>query len=294
LSFNHTERLRADLALLLVALIWGSAFVAQRIAGLYGSVFLFNGVRFLLSAAVLLPFVPWKRRPLQPARGWAALAGFLLFAASALQQHGLRWTTAGNAGFLTSLYVVLVPFALWIGWRDRPRVVALVAVLLAGMGAFLLSTGGDYQIQAGDVFELAGAGLWALHVIVVGKYAGRAEVLAFSVGQFLVCALLNLAVGLPLEVDLLAGLVKLIGPILYTSLGSIAIGFTLQVWAQRHALPTDAALLLSLESVFAVIFGWLVLGETLSTLQGAGCGLILVGVLLVQWRPGKRQNRLSY
>ncbi|HEX2992094.1 MAG TPA: DMT family transporter [Anaerolineales bacterium] len=283
-------RLKADLTLLLVSIIWGSAFVAQRVAGQMGSVYLFNGARYLLAALVVLPFAARAIGGLGQTRSitrqqfkWMFIAGFVLFMGSALQQVGLLYTTAGNAGFITSLYVVLVPIVLFLFWGEKFHWLAIVAVVLAGVGAFLLSTGGRFAIQKGDAIEVAGALFWTLHVIVLGKYAYRFDAMSFSVGQLLVCGVLNLAIGLFAEPAM-----SFNGPLLfataYTAFFSLGLCYTLQVWAQRHSPPADAALILSLESVFAVLSGWLLLNERLAAIQIVGCVLIFLAVILSQFK----------
>lgn len=284
-------RLKADLTLLIVSIIWGSAFVAQRIAGQMGNVYLFNGARYLLAALVVLPFAG---RTMQSAFSreqvkWMFLAGVLLFVGSALQQLGVVYTTAGNAGFITALYVVLVPIVLFFGWRERLHWLSIAAVALAVVGAFLLSTGGRFEVRAGDAIELGGAFFWALHVVVLGKFASKFEAMSFSVGQLAVCGLLNFGVGAFTE-SLPTFSWPLVGAVLYTALFSLGLCYTLQIWAQRHTPPADAALILSLESVFAVLSGWLLLDEVLLPLQIFGCVLIFVAVLLSQfkeWTSGK-------
>jgi drug/metabolite transporter (DMT)-like permease len=281
-------RLKADITLLIVAVIWGSAFVAQRVAGQLGSVYLFNGARYLLAGLVVLPFVGRGFAVSAAQWRWMLLAGLLLFVAAAFQQAGLLYTSAGNAGFITSLYVVFVPIALLIGWRERPGWLAILAVGLAGVGAYLLSTGGDFELRAGDSLELAGAVFWTLHVVLLGKYAPRFEPLSFSVGQLLICGVLNLLLGAVVEQPVFAW--ELAGAAVYTAVFSLGLGYTLQVWGQRHTPPADAALILSLESVFATLFGWLLLREQLTVPQGIGCALIFGAVLLSQvraWDSGK-------
>jgi drug/metabolite transporter (DMT)-like permease len=289
-SIGIFMRLKADLTLLLVSVIWGSAFVAQRVAGQLGSVYLFNGARYLLAALLVLPLAFRTGRISRPSHKmsreqykWMFIAGFLLFLGSALQQAGLVYTTAGNAGFITSLYVVLVPFALFIVWREKPHWMSIVAVVLAGVGAFLLSTGGRFEVKPGDALELIGALFWTFHVIVLGKYASRYEAMSFSVGQLFVCAILNLGVGLFVESSLTFSW-PLFGAISYTAFFSLGLCYTLQIWAQRHTPPADAALILSLESVFAVVSGWLILNEKLVPLQIFGCMLIFFAVVLSQFK----------
>ena len=283
-------RLKADLTLLLVSVIWGSAFVAQRVAGQMGSVYMFNGARYLLAALLVLPLaVRAVQNPVSPHKisreqyKWMFLAGLLLFIGSALQQAGMVYTTAGNAGFITSLYVVLVPFALFFGWREKPHWMSIVAVVLAGAGAFLLSTGGRFEVKPGDALEIVGALFWTLHVIVLGKHASKFEAMSFSVGQLFVCAILNLGLGAFVESSLTFSW-PLFFAIAYTAFFSLGLCYTLQVWAQRHTPPADAALILSLESVFAVISGWLILNEKLVLIQIFGCVLIFVAVVLSQFK----------
>ncbi len=278
-------RLKADITLFLISIIWGSAFVAQRVAGQMGSVYLFNGFRYLMAALVVLPFVRRDTISSLPKNQfkWMGVAGFLLFVASALQQAGMLYTTAGNAGFITSLYVVLIPIVLLIFWREKPHWLLVAAFLLAGVGAFLLSTGGRFEVRAGDALELIGALFWALHVITLGKFASKFESMSFSSGQLVVCGILNLGVGFAVE-PMIDFNWQIVFAIAYTAFFSLGLCYTLQVWAQRHTPPADAALLLSLESVFAVLSGWLLLKETLAMVQILGCVLIFAAVILSQFK----------
>jgi drug/metabolite transporter (DMT)-like permease len=278
-------RLKADLTLLLVAIIWGSAFAAQRVAALNMGVYLFNGLRFLLGALVLLPLALRSRKSSVATRRLLPgmlLAGLLLFGGTTLQQLGLRHTTAANAGFITGLYVVLVPLILALGWRQPPRRVIWVAAVLSAAGLFLLSTGGSFSLALGDALELAGAFLWAFHVLCIGWLVQRADVLHLSVVQYAVCGLLSLGVALAFESGSLAQVSGVWWTVLYTGVLSIGLGYTLQGVGQRVAPPADAAILLSLEAVFAALAGWLFLDERLSAVQLLGCALMLVGMLLVQ------------
>jgi drug/metabolite transporter (DMT)-like permease len=236
----------------------------------------------MLGALILIPFIP---RPLKISANqlkWMAAAGAILFVATALQQVGIYYTKVANAGFLTSLYTVFTPFLLWIGFRERPHWIDLVAVSLAGVGAYLLSTAGSFQIQPGDGLEIIGAIFWGLHFVVLGKFASRFEPVSFAAGHFFVCGLLNFLVGISVENLALLAPLPLLGAILYRASLSVGVGYTLQVWGQRHTPPTDAALILGLEAVFAVIAGWAILNQTLLPIQIVGCVIILVAVLFSQ------------
>jgi drug/metabolite transporter (DMT)-like permease len=283
-------RLKADLLLFMVAIIWGTAFVAQGVAGRYGIAYLFNGVSFMLAALILIPFIPLGTKITKAQWLWMSMAGVILCVATAAQQVGIFYTKIANASFLTSLYAVFTPFLLWMGFRERPHWLDLIAVTLAGIGAFLLSTAGQFQVRAGDALELTGSLFWALHFVVLGKFASKFESVSFASGHFFISGLINLIIGLFAEnVSTLTAL-PLIGAILYRATLSIGIGYTLQVWGQKHTPPTDAALILGLEAVFAVIAAWLVLKQTLLPIQIVGCVIIFVAVLISQfkgWTSGK-------
>jgi drug/metabolite transporter (DMT)-like permease len=275
-------RLKADLLLLLTAIIWGSGFISQRVAAQYVSPFFFNGSRFLLAALLLLPISHLYRKLDREMLRWSLLGGALLFLAATPQQAGLRWTTAANAGFITSLYVVLVPLILLVFWRQKLSWITWVSAIIAVIGVKMLSSPGAMRLSPGDGLILASAVLWAVHVIVVGKAALRLDLLAFSNGQFIVCALFNLLASLFFDLPTAAALDAAWLAILYAGVFPVAVGFTLQVVGQKHAPAADAALILSLESVSAAVFGFFLLGEGLAMAQVIGCGLILLAIVLVQ------------
>lgn len=277
------QRLTADLLLLTTALFWGSAFVPCKIAAASLDAFLFNGLRFLLGAFLVIATAGRRMRGLSRREiGGGVLAGLVLFAASAFQQIGLGFTTAGKAGFITGLYVVLVPFLLTVVWRQWPGWAAWGASILAAVGLFLLSAEGRLTIAPGDGLVLIAAALLALHVILIGQLVLWADPLRLAVVQYGACSLFNLPLGLTLGHDTLVGLPSAWWAILYTAVFSIGAGYTLQNLAQRHAPPTDAAVIMSLEAVFAALFGGWLLGERLTPLQLVGCGLMLSGMILAQ------------
>lgn len=298
------QRLQADLLLFAVAMIWGSAFVVQRIAALEVGVFWFTGMRFLAGAMVLLPLrylKAWQPGPLSGVRrgnfAGVAAAGALLWGGGALQQAGLQYTTAGNAGFITGLYVVLIPLIQRFFLRHALRRTIWPAVGLAASGLFLLSTGGQLRLNPGDALELAGAVLWALHVILVSRLVRQINVLSFSIGQYVVCGLLGLSSGLIWEPGGWGALWENAWVVLYAGCLSVGVGYTLQAVGQRISPPADAAILLSLEAVFAVIFEWLILGVILLPVQFLGCAVMLAGMLLAQadaFRAGRQHEVGSY
>ena len=292
-----------DAILLLTAALWGFAFVAQRAGMEHVGPFAYTAVRFALGSIALLPFVFFERRTVRrgattaaatvPAPAPAAaprtihplagglLAGTVLFGGAILQQAGLVWTTAGKAGFVTGLYVVLVPLA-GLLWGQRPGWSRWLGAGLAAVGLFLLSVTRTFTLERGDLLVLVGALFWTAHVHVVGWLSPRTRPIALSCVQFAVCAVLSAVATALFEPVAAASLLDAAVPILYGGLVSVGIAYTLQVVAQRHAPPAHAAILLSLETVFAALGGWLVLGERLSPRGLAGCCLMLAGMLCSQ------------
>jgi drug/metabolite transporter (DMT)-like permease len=275
-------RLKADLTLLLAALVWGLGFIAQRNAAIEVGALLFNAARWTLGGLVMLPFIRFKLQLDRKTLPWMAAGGFILFAASGLQQTGLKFTTAGNAGFITGTYVVIIPILLTIFWKERSNWSIWLAACMTTIGIYMLGSGGVLRFNWGDGIVLIGAVLWALHVIVTGMGVKHVPVLGFVTGQFLICGMLNMVFGLIFQRESLPALLPTWISILYLALISTGIGFTLQAYGQRHAPPADAAIILSLEAVFAALFGWLFLSEKLTLVQGAGCLLIMGAILISQ------------
>lgn len=287
-SGRHSP-LGADLLLLSAALIWGSGFVAQRQASEHVGPLTFNAVRNLITMATLLPVVlRWGRRPppgglaLLPGLGAGALTGLALFAGGWLQQAGVAHTTAGNAGFITGLYVILVPLLAALGGA-RLGGYAWVAAGLATVGMYLLSATGSWTLGRGDGLVLVSAGFWSAHVLLIGRYAPRMNPLWLNWLQVAFAALLSLPPALFLESVSWAALWAAALPIGYAGVACGSIAFTFQILGQRHAPPAHAAILMSLEAVFAAVFGWLLLAETLGLRGLAGAALMLIGMLVSQW-----------
>ena len=285
--------LRSDLLLLLAAIIWGFAFVAQRAGMEYVGPFTYNGVRFALGTLVLLPFLlrEWKHpEPLIHAPGsmhrrkilaGSILTGVLLFGGVALQQLGLQHTTAGKAGFITGLYVVFVPVAgIFLGHRARPAI--WVGALLALAGLYLLSATRGLHLAPGDTLVLLCAIVFTFHVLAIAWLSPLMNSYLLAVIQFAVCTLLNLVFTFTLESPAVYSIQQAWLPIAYGGILSVGIAYTLQVVAQKTAHPAYASIILSLEAMFAVLGGWLILDEHISPRMMAGCALMLAGMVVVQ------------
>lgn len=292
-NMMNTRILKSDSLLLLTATIWGFAFVAQRVGMEYVGPFTFNGIRFALGGVVLIPFILRKNKngmfePIAPGQSGpgnilagGCLAGVILFTGASLQQVGLVYTTAGNAGFITGMYVVIVPI-LGIVFRLRANSGTWFGALLAAVGLYLLSITDQFTIAFGDLLVLSGAFFWAAHVLVIGWLSPRMDSLKLALTQFMVCSLLSLLTAIIFEKIALHSMIQAAIPILYGGVLSVGVAYTLQVVAQRDAHPAHAAILLSLEAVFAAIGGWIMLGERLTARGLTGCGLMLAGMLISQ------------
>jgi drug/metabolite transporter (DMT)-like permease len=286
------KRWQADALLLLVAALWGLAFVPQSWGMESMGPMMFTGLRFALGALVVAPLA-WRERrrpaPAVPAGGPPRLVllgglGALIFLGAALQQVGLVTTSVTNASFLTALYVPAVPLLAWALFRRRPHWMAWPAALGCLAGTWLLTGAGPVQMVAGDWWVIASSLPWALHVVLVGWAAGRLGTpYSVACAQFVVCSVLGFAAAAWLEPALTWQAVQAAaGAIAYTGLISVGVGYTAQVLAQRHTTPSDAALLLSSETVFAALFGAWLAGDRLTPGGWAGCAIILACIVAAQ------------
>jgi len=278
-------RIKADLILLFVSLIWGLAFAAQRSAASNIGVWWFNGIRFLLAGLFLLLFLIRSKfyYPSKELRLIVATS-VVLALASSLQQAGLRYTTAANAGFITSLYVVLVPIISFVFMRQVMDISIWYSASLAVLGAFLLSTGMDrFTFAKGDILEFVGAILWAVHLLLVDRVIKhKVNVISFAILQYFIVAGIQIVMGAVFEPISITDLKISWVALAYSGIVSVGVGYTLQAYAQRFAPPGDTAILLSMESVFAAVGGYLILGEVLSPIQVVGCLTIFVAVIWSQ------------
>lgn len=291
---SKTVTLKSDLLLLLTATIWGLAFVAQRAGMEYMGPFTFNGIRFALGSLSLWPLLMLNRKqrdvknnvlPHSDAKSLlleGIVAGTVLFCGASLQQLGLVYTTAGKAGFITGLYVVIVPVLSFLFWQQRPDFGTWIGASLAMIGLYFLSVTEEFTISSGDLIVLMSALFWAGHVLIIGWLSPKADPIELSSCQFAACSILSLITAGFFETITFQGVIRGAIPILYGGLMSVGVAYTLQVVAQQNAHPAHAAIILSTESVFAAVGGWIVLGEILSPRGFFGCALMLAGMLLSQ------------
>ncbi len=287
----------ADILLLITAVIWGFAFVAQRMGMDHMGPLTFNAIRFSLGALVLTPILLFQKIKASSAVSLPGkkftlpvlITGLVLFLGASLQQVGIVGTTAGKAGFITGLYVILVPL-LALLWGSRTHTAHWIGAVLAVGGLYLLSVRGDLTISPYDLIILVGAFIWAVHVHLIAKYSGQVGPIRLSIFQFAICGMMSFIGALLFETISLAGILSGWGPIFYGSFLSVGLAYTLQVVAQRTANPSHAVIILSLEGAFAALGGWLVLQEVLSMRDLVGCGLMFTGMLVSQFfgRPRKK------
>lgn len=285
------QELRSNVLLIITALIWGSAFVAQRVGAQYIGAFTFNGIRFALGGLSLVPLMLYlnnapKVTTKNANKSYSVIlagiiTGCILFLGASLQQIGLAYTSAGKAAFITGLYIALVPI-LGIFLKHKTHITTWLGVILAVTGLYFLSVTESFTIGKGDLFEVIGAFFWALHILVIDHFTKKVDALKLSFIQTLTCSALSLIVAFIFETINISSLSQAIIPILYGGICSVGIAYTLQVVAQKHAKPSHAAIILSLEAVFASIGGIIILGENLGLRGYLGCVLMLAGMLLSQ------------
>lgn len=285
----------SSLLLFLAACIWGFAFVAQSVGMDYMGPYTFNGARFLIGGTVLLPLVfarIQKKKntkealpPVLTVKG-GICCGLAICAASLFQQIGIQYTTVGKAGFITTLYIIIVPiFGLFLRKRVPGKV--WIAAVIAAIGMYLLCITEGFSISEGDALVFVCAILFSIHILVIDYFSPKTDGVALSCIQFftagIICSLGAMILEQPTWEQLVAGAL----PILYAGVMSCGIAYTLQIIGQKDLDPTIASLILSMESVVSVLAGWLLLGQALAAKELAGCALVFAAVILVQL-PGKR------
>lgn len=285
------KRLQSSLLLLAATIIWGCAFVAQTVGMDHIGPFTFQAVRCFLAVIALLPVI-WlfdgkeKKQYIKKWRDpvlWKAgiPCGLALFVAVALQQVALMYTTAGKAGFITAMYIVIVPMIGLLLGRKVP-VTALIGVLLAVAGLYLLSYVGVAQVNIGDVMLVGCAIAFAVQITFVDKYAAQVDGLRLNCAQSLICAILSAVFMFILETPKIGPILQCWLSLCYAGVLSMGLAYSLQIIGQKNLEPTTASLLMSLESVFAALAGWLLLHETMSFIELSGCALVFAAVILSQ------------
>lgn len=292
-------RVKNGLMLFLTAFIWGTAFVAQSVGMDYLEPFTFNGIRSLIGGIALLPCI-WllgklDGNPKEESRKDLILGGIacgvLLFAASSLQQAGIRYTTAGKAGFITAFYIVIVPVLgiflhKKIGWK------IWIAVVLALFGLYFLCITESFSIGKGDTLVFLCALVFAIHILVIDHFAPKVNGVKMSCIQFFVCGILSVPCMFLMETPKIADVKAAWMPILYAGVLSCGVAYTLQILGQKNVNPAVASLILSLESCFSVLAGWIVLGESLSIRESVGCILMFSAIILAQIPDKKRKENI--
>jgi drug/metabolite transporter (DMT)-like permease len=287
-----------ELLLLLMSIIWGSAFVAQQIGMEKGlGPMTFNGLRFGLGCISLIPLMVWRKKNLLASDQEAKVpykaclgAGLFLFAAAALQQIGLQYTSSANSGFITGFYILFVP-VLGMFFGHKARMSLWAGMLVCLIGFYLMSVTGNFVVSKGDWLTLLSAVFWACQILVIDHAAGKGDPVRIACVQFLVCAVLSMVSGLLFEHCSFEQIQADSGAIAYAGLMSVGVAYTLQVVCQQHCPPAPSAIIMSLEGVFAAIAGYLVLHQTLTVRALIGCLLILTGVLMVQLVPMMRRRK---
>ncbi len=289
------KQLKGTVALLAATTIWGSAFVAQSMGMEHIGPFTFQTARCVLAVIFLFGLL-FLRQPkqfftqLRNPRLWFAgiPCGIALFVASGLQQMGLVYTDAGKAGFLTAMYIVLVP-VLGLFLKRKPPKTVILSVILAVIGLYLLSCAGVTSVNPGDILLFLCALAFAFQILLVDHFAGDLSGIALNGVQCLVNAVLSALVMLLFEEPQIHGILNCWMPIAYAGVLSLGVAYTLQIVGQQNLPPTPASLLMSLESVFAVLTGWLILNESLTVFEWIGCALMFAAVILSQIPEKKRQ-----
>lgn len=280
--------------LMLAAFIWGTAFVAQSVGMDYLGPFTFNGVRNFIGAAALLPCIWFLGR--LDAKGPAAnknpgekkelitggiACGVVLFTASSLQQVGLQYTTVGKAGFITACYIIIVPVCgIFLHKKIGGKV--WIAVLLSLAGLYLLCITEKFTVGKGDLLVLVCAFVFSLHIMVIDHFSPKVDGVKMSCIQFFVCGILSLIPMFVLENPQMASIIRSWAPILYAGVLSSGVAYTLQIVGQKNVNPAVASLLLSLESCFSVLAGWVILKQQLSAKEAFGCVLMFAAIILAQ------------
>ncbi|MBE6058938.1 MAG: DMT family transporter [Clostridium sulfidigenes] len=297
-------QLKANILLLLTAAIWGLAFVAQKVGAEHVGAFTYNGIRFALGSISLIPLILFlnkkkgeneetknnDRDSLKLTVKAGIIAGCALFIATSLQQMGVMGTTAGKAGFITGLYMVIVPI-LGLFLKQKVNKSTWIGIVIAIIGLYLLSINEDFSISNGDLLVLIGSVGWAIHILLIDNFTKKIDPLKLSSIQFATCSILSLVMAIIFEDINMVGISGAMVSILYGGLLSVGVAYTLQVVAQKNAKPSHAAILLSMESVFGALGGAMFLGERIGTRGLVGCILIFIAIIISQLKPSEKGSK---
>lgn len=290
--------LKNALLLAFTAFIWGTAFVAQSVGMEYIGPFTFNGVRSIIGAFTLLPCILFQKKSCRKIIEEGSsrkdlvvgglLCGALLFVASSLQQIGIKYTSAGKAGFITSCYIVIVPLiGIFMKKTSGCKIWAAVVLALAGLYCLCITDG--FTVGKGDIFIFLCAMAFSAHILVIDYFSPRVNGVVLSCIQFFVCGVASLPCMFVFETPDMVAIISALMPILYAGVLSCGVAYTLQIIGQRNVNPTIASLILSLESCFSVLAGWVILHEKLSIKESLGCVLMFVAIILAQL-PDKKAS----
>ncbi len=291
-----SKRTAANILMVIGTMIWGAAFVAQSVGAEHIGAYTFGAVRFFLGALVVIPFYFYTRSRIPAAErkpdapfGRYLFAGFVcgaaLFLGALFQQLGIERTTVGKAGFVTVLYVVLVPVISFFLYKRKIAGRIYISIVLALVGIYLLCVNEGFSVNLGDIYTFIGAIFWAAQILCIERFAQTLDGLKFTIYEFLCCAAINGVLMFAIDRPTWGALQAAAIPLLYSGLLSVGVGFTAQTVCLKYTDPTVASLIMSLESVFAVVFGFLILGQTLTLRQGIGCVLVFAAVILAQIVP---------
>ena len=290
------KRLQGSLILLVAALIWGISFVAQSEGMNYIKPNTFNGIRTMLGCVSLLPVIfvlnaqkkkkgeyrPMSTNEKKNLIAAGIICGIFLCVASTLQTYGLIYTTAGKSGFVTALYMIFIPIvSIFMGKKIKPLIIISIVIAVTGMYLLCIKKG-DFEINTGDILTFGCALVFTGHILFIDRFSSRVNGVYLSCMQFFVCGLINLIIMFVFENPQPDMILKCTIPILYSGVMSCGIAYTFQIIGQKYAEPTVASIIMSLESVIAALCGWLILKETMTGTELAGCCLVFAAVVISQ------------
>ncbi|MBQ2812692.1 MAG: DMT family transporter [Clostridia bacterium] len=302
MNLSSKKAFGGNIALLLAAFIWGTSFVAQSVGMESVEAFTFNGIRMFLGCAALLPLIVFmqirkrkndtrteaekkKQAAVQLKSG--VICGVILYCASSFQQFAFNYSTPGKIGFITALYMLLVP-VFGLALKQRPGLFVWFAVLMGCVGAYLLCVDAEMTIGKGELLTLACAVFYAIHILYIDSVVDKVDGVLLSFTQFFVVGVISAVCMLIFETPQAENIQAAMVPMLYSGIMSSGIAYTLQIIGQKHTQPAVASLLMCLESVFAVLSGWVILHEALTGREILGCVIMFVAIILTNLPERKK------